>query len=256
LHPHVHCLVTGGGLDKQQQWRACRTSYLLPVAVVKALYKGKLLARLWTALNAHELTLPTGKRQSDLQRLFRKLNEKSWNVRIQERYPQGHGVMLYLSRYVKGGAITNRRIFSVDGEQVTFGYTDHRESQRKSMTLTTEHFIQRVLWHVPEPGPHTVRHYGLYAHQGRAKRARCRTQLGQAPEHTDIAPLDWARFMAQIGQGKIGKCSICGRALLRCEDVPRTKPSKNSIYKVSRPVQQCVQLDPAAPSRNTDTGPP
>ncbi len=257
LHPHVHCLVTGGGLDKQQQWRACPYSYLLPVAVVKALYKGKLLARLWTALSAHDLSLPTGITQGDLQRLLRKLNEKSWNVRIQERYPQGHGVMLYLSRYVKGGAITNRRVFSVDDEQVTFGYTDHRDQKRKSMTLTTEHFIQRVLWHVPEPGQHTVRHYGLYAHQGRAKRARCRAQLGQAPEQTDIAPLDWARFMAKMGSGKTGKCSICGRALLRCEDVPRTTRAKISIYKVPRPhrVQQDVRLDLAA-NQHRANGPP
>jgi len=253
----VHCLVAGGGLDKDEQWRACPTSYLLPVAVVKALYKGKLLARLWTALSAHELALPTGKTLADLHRVLRKLNDKSWNVRIQERYPQGRGVMLYLSRYVKGGAITDKRVFAVNPEQVTFGYTDHHDQKRKTMTLTTEHFIQRVLWHVPESGQHTVRHYGLYAHQGRLKRARCRAQLSQAPEQAEIEPLDWAHFMAQIGRGTTGKCSTCGRALLRCEDVPRTKPIKNSIYKVSRsrPVQQYGQLD-TAPGPHQATGPP
>jgi len=250
-------LVTGGGLDKHQPWCACPYSYLLPVAVVKVLYKGKLLARLWTALTADELALPTSQTRGDLQRRLRKLNDKSWNVRIQERYPQGRGVMLYLSRYVKGGAITDKRVFVVNLEQVIFGYTDHRDQKHKTMTLPTEHFIQRVLWHVPEPGQHTVRHYGLYAHQGQAKRAVCRAQLGQAPEQTELEPLDWTRFMAKIGQGSTGKCSTCGQALLRCEDVPRTKPIKNSIYKVSRPrpVQQYVQLDTASNPHDA-TGPP
>lgn len=125
------------------------------------------------------------------------------------------------------------------------------------MTLSTEHFIQRVLWHVPEPGQHTVRHYGLYAHQGRAKRGRCRVQLGQAPEHTDIVPLDWVHFMAKIGPQRLGKCSTCGQALLRCEDVPRPARIKISIYKVSRPhrVQQDVRLDPATNPHRAN-GPP
>jgi len=74
---------------------------------------------------------------------------------------------------------------------------------------------------------------------------------------TSGTPLDWARFMAQIGPGKTGKCSTCGQALLRCEDVPKTMRAKISIYKVSRPhrVQQGVRPDPAA-SPHRANGPP
>lgn len=229
LHPHVHCLVTGGGLDAQQQWRALRYDYLLPVAVVKALYKGKLLARLWTALQDGALHRPAGQSQGEIQRLLRKLNEKAWNVRIQERYPHGQGVLRYLARYVKGGAITDRRLVHTDAQRVTFDYTDHHDQRRKQMTLSAEHFLQRVLWHVPEPGQHTVRHYGLYAHHGRAKRAQCRAQLGQGPEQATPAPLDWQRFMANLGHKQAGRCSICGKALLRCEDVARVRRIKNSL---------------------------
>jgi hypothetical protein len=247
LHPHVHCLVTGGGLDKAKQWRALRYDYLLPVAVVKALYKGKLLARLWDALMADELRLPAGQSRADVQRCFRQLNEKSWNVRIQERYPHGQGVMLYLARYVKGGAITDRRLVQATAHDVTFGYVDHHDQRPKQMTLTTEQFIQRVLWHVPEPGQHTVRHYGLYAHHGRDKRAACRMHLGQDPEQATVDPLDWVRFMTQIGRPHAGKCSICGKALLRSDNVPHPPRDKNSVYKVSRSrrVQQYVRSDAA-----------
>lgn len=256
LHPHVHCLVTGGGLDTQQQWRSLRYDYLLPVAVVKALYKGKLLARLWAALQADELQLPAGQAKGDIQRLLRKLNEKTWNVRIQERYPHGQGVLRYLARYVKGGAITDRRLLSVEENKVKFGYVDHHDQRHKFMTISTANFLQRVLWHVPEPGQHTVRHCGLYAHHGRAKRILCRTQLGQAPEQTDINPLDWQQFMRQIGRGKVAQCSICGKALLRCEDVARVRRGKNSLYRrVSGIfVQQAVRPD-AATYNKAITGP-
>lgn len=230
LHPHVHCLVTGGGLDTQQRWRSLRYDYLLPVAVVKALYKGKLLARLWTALTAGELQLPAGQTRGEVQRLLRQLNDKDWNVRIQERYPHGQGVLRYLSRYVKGGAIRDRHLRSASAQQVSFEYTDHQDHRRKVMILPTAHFIQRVLWHVPESGQHTVRQYGLYAHQGRDKRALCRTLLGQASEQTTLGSVDWQQFLEKAGKQKQTKCSICGKVLLRCDHVPPVRHSKNSIY--------------------------
>lgn len=257
LHPHVHCLVTGGGLDAQQQWRALRYDYLLPVAVVKALYKGKLLAHLWAALSSGELRLPAGQDRGIVQRLLRRLNEKTWNVHIQERYPQGHGVMLYLSRYVKGGALSERRLYYMDNAHVTFGYTDHHDQKPKQMTLNAGHFLQRILWHVPEPGQHTVRQYGLYAHNGRDKRALCREQLGQSAEQCEIDTLDWQRFMVQAGRPKAGKCSTCGKVLLRCGEVARRKGIKNSLYKRVGPVhvQQDARPDAAQYCHYT-TGPP
>jgi hypothetical protein len=256
LHPHIHCLVSGGGLDEEHQWRAVRQDYLLPVAVVKSLYKGKLLARLWAALNEGELTLPAWQKRSDIQRLLRKLNSKNWNVRIQERYTHGKGVMLYLGRYVKGGAISNERIESVTPKSVTFHYKDHRDQRHKTLELKREQFIERVLWHVPETGQHSVRHYGLYSHHSRAKRNQCRRQLGQPPETDNTEPLQWQQFLTDIGRGEKGKCSQCGQALLRCQSIGATRwRDKNSINKRAALVQQDVQLD-AAPSDRQGTGPP
>ena len=256
LHPHIHCLVSGGGLDDERHWRAVQYDYLLPVAVVKSLYKGKLLARLWAAVNEGRLTLPAWQKPADIQRLLRKLNGKAWNVRIQERYAHGKGVMLYLGRYVKGGAISNERIESVTPKTVTFHYKDHRDHLHKTLELTRQQFIERILWHVPETGQHTVRHYGLYSHHSRAKRNLCRRQLGQPPETDNTEPLDWQRFLADIGQGEKGKCSQCGQALLRCQSIGATRwRDKNSINKWAALVQQDVQLN-AAPSDRQGTGPP
>lgn len=247
-HPHMHCLVTGGGLDKTYHWRNVRHNYLLPVAVVKALFKGKLLARLWEALKHDKLTIPPYLQQSDIQRLLRKLNDKSWNVHLRERYAHGRGVMLYLSRYVKGGAISNKRIEYADHQHVRLRYTDHRDQRSKTMDLKRSHFIERVLWHVPESGQHTVRQYGLYAYQARSKRNQCRVELGQDPEQDTVSPLDWRHFLELVGQKSKGICSKCGKPLIRWGQIYPVKGfNENSIYKYprARSVQQDDQHDPA-----------
>lgn len=242
LHPHMHCLVTGGGLGVDQHWRGVKYNYLLPIAVVKSLYKGKFLARLWNALNAGRLTIPPWQTLSATQRLFRKLNTKSWNVHIQKRYAHGKGVMLYLGRYVKGGAISNTRIEKVTSHSVTFNYKDHHDQKHKLLTLTRRQFMDRVLWHVPEMGQHTVRHYGLYSHHSRNKRNICRQQLGQGPEPEKAAPIDWQRFLADIGQEAKVKCSQCGQALLRFHTIGAMRRyDKNSISSHFASVQQVVE---------------
>lgn len=258
LHPHIHCLVTGGGLTVDDQWQPVQHQFLLPVKVVKALYKGKLLAHLWKALQHNNLQIPRGQTRAGIQRLLRQLNHKDWNVCIRERYAHGKGVMLYLSRYVKGGAISNHRILSASADQTSIGYKDHRDQQLKTLTLKTSHFIERVLWHVPEKGQHLVRHYGLYAHHGREKRNACRAFLDQKPEQDQIDPLDWQRFMADLGQPAKTNCSTCGKALIRCESFDRIrKRIKNSINKsrLGGYVQQDVRPD-TAPGHKIATGPP
>lgn len=248
-HPHMHCLVTGGGLDKTGHWHDVRYDYLLPVAVMRALFKGKLLARLWDALNTDKLTLPPYMKHSDIQRLLRKLNEKKWNVHIRERYRHARGVMLYLARYVKGGAISNQRIMAATADQVKIKYKDHRDEKQKTMVLRRHDFIDRILWHVPESGQHTVRQYGLYAYQARLKRNQCRAEWGQEPEQDSVKSLDWRQFLDSVGRKSKVTCSKCGKALIRWAVInPVRRVNENSIYKyrVRQYVQQVVQHDSAS----------
>jgi len=255
LHPHIHCLVTGGGLTVGGEWKPVKHDFLLPVRVVKALYQGKLLARLWAAIKAGDLTLPPSYTPQAIERLLRQLGKKPWNVRLQERYAHGKGVMLYLARYVKGGPLANPRIKSADVHHVCFRYKDHRDQRQKVMQLTTDHFVERLLWHVPEKGQHLIRHYGLYGHQAHAQRNRCRQQLGQAPEADKIKPLDWQQFWEQLKKPQKGLCSTCGKALRRGEKVGARR--KNSYNKTIDHgfVQQGVRPD-AAPGLDLNKGPP
>jgi hypothetical protein len=230
--------------------------YLLPVRVVKALYRGKLLARLWAALEAGTLKRPEGLPRSAVVNLLKAVARKEWNVRLQERYAHGRGVMIYLSRYVKGGPISDRRLLSADAEAVAFRYKDHRDGKNKVMRLATGHFIQRVLWHVPETGQHTIRHYGLYAHQAKPKRALCRAQLGQAPEADAVEPIDWQAFWERLGRADAGRCPRCGRRLVPGMSFGRRR-DENSIANGRRRglVQQSVEAD-KRPRRLLNSQPP
>ena len=92
LHPHVHCLVTGGGLDPGGHWRPVRTGFLLPVAVVRTLFRGKVLGALEALSTAGQLVLPPSLDAPGLHRLLRAAARRKWNLRIAERYPHGRGV--------------------------------------------------------------------------------------------------------------------------------------------------------------------
>ena len=183
LHPHVHCLVSGGGLDPDGQWRAVRTGYLLPVAVVRALLRGKVLGAIETLWLTGQLTTPPHWEDDSVRRVLVEAARQQWNIRIAERYPHGRGVMKYLARYVRGGPIKDHRLVSFDGQQVTFRYGNPREPdaygkpQQQELTLRVDEFLRRWSEHVPLPGGHSVRAWGLYASTQRPKLAQCRAHV-------------------------------------------------------------------------------
>lgn len=177
LHPHIHCLVTAGGLDGAGRWKSTG-DYLMPIRMLKALYRGKLQAHIKAAFEAGELQLPPDSDRATFFGLYRQAYSKAWSVRVEEQYRHGKGVVLYLSRYMKGGPLHPAQIRRCDAEGIGFVYKDHRDQRRKRKTLTPLDFLHRLLLHVPPQGVHTVRHYGLYAAASRDRRNRCREQLG------------------------------------------------------------------------------
>ena len=149
------------------------------------------------------------------------------------------GVMSYLARYVKGGAISNNRLKTMGRETISFVYKDHHDGKQKWLSLKVEQFMTWVLGHVNESHQHVIRHYGLYSHHATVKRNRCREQLCQSPE-TDNIPMTWQSFIAEQGGCEKGTCSQCGKALIRTGVL-----GKKSIYKYggSGYVQQSVRAN-------------
>ena len=236
LHPHLHCLVTGGGLVGDT-WTAVRNGYLLPARVVMPVFRGKLLAALPSALDAGQLTLPAGMTLARLQMRLHRLGRTKWHVQIMTRDAHGQGVATYLARYLRGGPLKPGRLVSWDAQRVTFRYADNQDpdaqgrGKRKLLPLSVEEFLQRWLLHVPPPGLQVVRAYGLYAPTTRAALAQARQTLGQPPLVAPLA-LDWQTYCAQRGAPHPERCPVCGQQLLRTATVP---PERNTRPPVPLP---------------------
>jgi hypothetical protein len=108
LHPHLHCLVTDGGLDGTEDWVKPKKSCFLPARVVMVLFRGKFLAFLRKAEERGEVRLPWDWEGQDFRKCLSKLYRTKWNVHLQARYAHGEGVVKYLARYVRGDALKNR----------------------------------------------------------------------------------------------------------------------------------------------------
>ncbi|MBK7237831.1 MAG: IS91 family transposase [Sterolibacteriaceae bacterium] len=186
-HPHVHCLVSAGGLDAQGQWRHSRQGYLVPAKALAALFRGKLLGRIGEALKAHRLQLPAQQDQTHWRACIKAQYRKHWNVELAKPYAHGRGVALYLARYVKGGPLPSTRALEHDGQRVRFDYTDHRDGARKTLSLDAQAFLARVLWHAPPSHQHLVRHCGLYASAARVQYRQCMKLLSPDPMPTPPA---------------------------------------------------------------------
>src|SRR5919202_513054 len=229
LHPHVHGLVTGGGLTPDGQWKAVRQGFLLPARVGMAVFRGKMLEAIRQTFARGALALPEPMRPQQLLNLLNRLGhptKTTWNVRIMERYRHGTGVVTYLARYLRGGPLKNARLVAYDGACVTFTYRARQEeadagpASPPRMTLPVAEFLQRWLLHVPVPQTRAVRCYGLYHPTQTAALALCRATLGQPPVVVPVE-LDWQTVCAQRGEAHPERCPTCGQRLVCTGVIPR-----------------------------------
>jgi len=189
-HPHVHCIVPGGGISPDgQRWIACRPGFFLPVRVLSRLFRRLFLEQLTAAYQTHRLHF-FGQQQNLMNAqtfddTIRSLRNIDWVVYAKPPFAGPKAVLAYLSRYTHRVAISNSRLISHDQHGVTFKYKDYRAKQRyrvKSMTLDTSEFIRRFLIHVLPCGFHRVRHYGLVANTGRIQNLAQARQLLCVPD--------------------------------------------------------------------------
>jgi hypothetical protein len=218
-HPHLHCLVTAGGLTADGEWVAVKNGYLLPVRAVRAVFARKVLEALRAGLRSGALAVPPGQRADRWERVLVKLGKRKWHVQIMERYAHGAGVATYLARYLRGGPMKDGRIVGFDGKTVRFSYLDNRATKtaghkvRDTMELPVEPFLERLFQHVPEPNLKVVRHWGLYGPNKAAELDRCRELLGQAPVE-EVEELSWQQCCERAGGNHPECCPVCGARLV------------------------------------------
>jgi hypothetical protein len=217
LHIHLHCLIAEGGLFEGQWRETHHRGYLLPMKAVMTVFRGTFLAYVNKAVEHGMITLPPGMTFPQWKNLKNKLGRTKWDVWVQDRYEHGKGVLIYLSRYVRGGAMSDRRITSTTDEGVTFTYKNRDRSASHPMTLPVDQFLQRYLLHVPAPHTKIVRYYGLYATTATDELALCRSSLGECPP--DREEIEWQPPRTVYPDC----CPVCGRPFVHYIDPPHRK---------------------------------
>jgi hypothetical protein len=163
FHPHIHCIVTGGGLDPDRhRWIAARRGFLFPVRILAQLFRAKLLRRLESGLNDKTLC----SNDVDPHAQLRAAARKDWVVYSKPPFAGPRQVLQYLGRYTHRVAISNHRLVSLDHGRVTFHWNDRaRGNPKRLMTLDVQEFLRRFLLHILPSGLMRIRHYGLLANE-------------------------------------------------------------------------------------------
>jgi len=204
-HPHVHCIVPGGGLSPDsERWVACRPGFFLPVRVLSRLFRRLFLEKLAAAHAQGRLAffgeLAPLAAPSAFAAHLAPLRRAEWVVYAKTPFGGPAAVLAYLARYTHRAAIANSRLVSMDEHAVRFRWKDYRAADSatgavklKTMSLSPDEFLRRFLLHVLPPGFHRIRHYGLLAKGTHAiyldrLRALIAAQAAPEPEPAEAEP--------------------------------------------------------------------
>jgi hypothetical protein len=231
FHPHIHCIVTGGGLGSaHDRWITSRPNFFVPVRILSPVFRGKLLHRLSSAVEDGSL----GMRAAAGRRQLREAAARKWVVYSKPPMAGPKQVLRYLGQYTHRIAISNRRILRLENGSVTFRYRDRQRGNRaRVMTLEASEFVRRFLVHVLPRSFVRIRHYGLLANGRRTKlvaQARLLLHAPADPERGTSTKTSWQDLYRRLTGRDPELCSSCGRGRLRVATLlaPALSPATRS----------------------------
>ena len=226
LHPHVHCIVPGGGINGQNQWilaKKIKSRYLFPKRVLSKLFRGIFTHKLMKLHQKGEICMskPIDPKNKGLHGLYR----HAWVVNCQAPHKGAHADKLigYLSHYINRTAISNERIIDISGDTVTFAYKDYRDSQHKQMPLGRQEFIRRFLMHVLPKGFRKIRNYGFLSNRKKRISIFCINLTVGNYEKKVAVPSDWKGIYRMHHGSEPSVCPFCRKGAME------TKISFNPI---------------------------
>jgi len=234
FHPHLHLVVTGGGLDPSaQHWVPAKNSFLVPVKALSQIVRGKFLdalretfhqGKLFFRGNAEEL-----KEESAFNRFLKKLRRQKWVVYAKKPFDGAQHVYAYLSRYTHRVAISNHRLVNCQNGQVIFKARNNQSPENpRQVTLPAQEFIRRFLLHVLPSGFVKIRHYGLLSPaNAKTKLETARTLILQResanqnpqppakhPAEKVIQPQTWQELLSHLTGINLQTCPKCKKGTL------------------------------------------
>jgi hypothetical protein len=230
FHPHLHIVVTGGGLDAEgRKWIAAPNSFLVPVKALSKIVRGKFLDYLGQAFREGRLRfsgrITSLAEEKTFDRFLKKMRKKKWVLYAKRPFGGPEQVYGYLSRYTHKTAISNFRLVSYRDGRVTFTARDNnRPGQDRLVTMTAVEFLHRFLDHVLPHGFVRIRHYGLLSStNAKTKLETARALLlgtnGQDADHRpeeacQTESKTWQDIMYDVTGIDLNRCPHCGRGTI------------------------------------------
>ena len=216
FHPHIHCIVSGGGLSKDRKLKVCGGRFFIPAKVLAAKFRGKLLSSLDALHKAGKLSFPSS--CASLQdpvswaQLKDTLYNTAWCPDIRETFNGFGNAIEYLGRYANRIAITNARVKAVSPDSVTFTAKDYKNNSAPiEVTLSCQEFIRRFMMHVLPPGFQKIRYYGFLNNRGRKDNLALIFRLqGHQKFQSMLAGLPMDEVLCRVWGYNIHVCPACG----------------------------------------------
>lgn len=208
FHPHVHAIVTGGGLSKDgTQWRPLARDYLFPVHLMSQVFRAKMIDELKYAYDDHKFSgFSDFDDPEGFSRLVHQLWKRRWVVYAKPTFSKGEYVLKYLGRYTHRVGIANSRLLDVTTEHVHF-----RTKGDGTETLSPVEFLWRFVQHVLPDGFHKIRHYGLNASPPKRDVARAILKIPLVL----LKPQSWRERFARLTGHDVARCPNCSCILIQ-----------------------------------------
>jgi hypothetical protein len=209
-HPHIHCIVTGGGLsDDHARWVSARSRFLFPIKAMARLFRGIFLSHLKKE-HANGTLKNSGTRE-EFSLLLNTLYALDWVVYSKPPFYKPETVFEYLARYTHRIAISNHRIIKVENDRVFFHWRDYADGNKKKiMSLDAHEFIRRFLLHVLPKKYVKIRHFGLFGNRNRrALLTACRAALRIHPSVHENSVEKWQHALHRLTGFDVNRCPHC-----------------------------------------------
>ena len=220
FHPHIHCIVSGGGLTTDKKLKSCGNGFFLPARVLAKKFRGKLLSCMNNYFKSGQLSFTSCKKlrnSYEWKELINRLYTKEWCPDIRETFNGFGNAIEYLGRYTHKIAITNSRIQTVTKEQVTFTAKDYKNNSAiKKVTISSQEFIRRFMMHVLPSGFQKIRYYGFLNNRNKKKNLKIIfTIQGHQKFKSAYRNLSIDELLKAIWDINIHICPECGCSNMR-----------------------------------------
>jgi hypothetical protein len=235
FHPHVHCIVSGGGVTKNGEWREAQKAkhgVLFPVKAMRKVYRTYFLEQLQRLIGDGKVRL-SDEQARDWPQLRSELYQSEWIIDARQPFGGPAQVVEYLGRYTHKVAISNHRIKAIDDESnVTFQYKDYTDgSKQKLMTLSGQEFLRRFEQHILPKGFVKIRSYGYLGNFRRKQRVNGLLKTMHLPLHATEVTVPMAVRMLERYGVDITLCPGCKKARLELLYVRHLKTSKKKVQR-------------------------